>query len=319
MMDLNPNDQLSRIPSAEAKDQEDDRIARWGRSQHEGYRKFKHGFIQPAPLLFTQDHHPLWLGDIYRGRSVFLIAGGPSFGDLNHALLHQPGILTMGLNNSAKTFRPNLWACVDPPEHFIRSIWLDTTIQKFVPICHASKFIFNSDQWRFMDIRVGDCPNVVYFKRNEHFRAKQYLWEDCINWGNHKQYGGGRSVMLAAVRILFILGIRQVYLLGVDFKMSATDKYHFEQDRHRGSISSNRSTYGKLNNWFAELRPHFEQENFNVYNCNPDSGLRAFDYLPFPTAIQNALVEFDCVDVKAERTRGLYDVKHDDKLKGIGK
>jgi hypothetical protein len=80
---------------------------------------------------------------------------------------------------------------------------MDPTIMKFVPICHASKFIFNSDEWKFMDVRVGDCPNIVYYKRNEHFKAKQFLWEDCINWGNHKDHGGGRSVMLAAIRILF--------------------------------------------------------------------------------------------------------------------
>ena len=71
---------IRAVPSAEAKDKNDDQIARWGRSCHEGYRKFKHNFLQPAPLFFTQDHHPLWLGDIYRGRSAFLIAGGPSFG-----------------------------------------------------------------------------------------------------------------------------------------------------------------------------------------------------------------------------------------------
>jgi hypothetical protein len=28
---------------------------------------------------------------------------------LDHGQLRQPGLLTMGLNNSVKTFRPNLW------------------------------------------------------------------------------------------------------------------------------------------------------------------------------------------------------------------
>jgi hypothetical protein len=169
-----PRNRLSENPSGIAKEKNDERIARWGRSCHEGYRKFKHNFLQPAPLLFTQDHHPLWLGDIYRGRSAFLIAGGASFAALDHTKLRQPGILTMGLNNSVKTFRPNLWCCVDSPDHFLRSIWLDPAIMKFVPICHASKFIFNSDEWQFMDLRVGDSTNVVYFKRNEHFQAKQF-------------------------------------------------------------------------------------------------------------------------------------------------
>jgi hypothetical protein len=298
---------LKEMPVADAKDQNDDAIARWGRSRHEGYRKFKHNFLQPAPLLFTQDHHPLWLGDIYRGRSAFLIGGGPSFASLDHAKLRQPGVLTMGLNNAPKTFRPNLWVCVDSPESFLRSIWLDPTILKFTPICHGRKFIFNSDAWEYMDVRVGDCPNVVYYKRNEHFQAKQFLWEDCLNWGNHKDHGGGRSVMLVALRLLFILGIRRVYLLGVDFKMDEKTTYHFEQSRAPGSVGGNNAAYRSLNKWFRELRPLFEEQDFQVFNCNPASNLKAFEHVSFDEACSRALEEFDNVDVGRERTQGLYD------------
>lgn len=316
---MNAAQRIIQIPVADQQDMNDAKIARWGRSQHEGYRKFKHRFVQPAPMLFTQDHHPLWLGDMYRGRSAFLIAGGPSFGTLDHAQLRQPGVLTLGLNNSPKTFRPNLWVSVDAPDHFLRSIWLDPSITKFAPICHASKFIFNSDTWEFMDLRVGDCPNVVYYKRNEHFKAKQFLWEDCINWGNHKDMGGGRSVMLAALRILFILGIRRVYLLGVDFTMSETVKYHFDQDRNKGSINGNNATYQQLNARFTELRPYFEKEDFRVFNCNPGSNLKSFEFLTFEEAMHNILSEFDLVDVRNERTKGLYDTPTKEKKQGKGK
>lgn len=310
---------MQQTPRADSKDVNDDKIARWGRSRNEGYRKFRHGFIQPAPLLFTQDHHPLPLGDIYRGRSAFLICGGPSFGALDHSHLKAPGILTMGLNNSVRTFRPNLHCSVDSPDHWVRSLWLDPTITKFTPICLAGKYVFNSDTWQFMDIRVGDCPNVVYYKRNEHFQAKQFLWEDCINWGNHSERGGGRSVMLAAVRILFILGVRKVYLLGADFNMTADRGYHFEQARAKGAVNGNMSTYKKLDGWFRELRPLFEKENFNLYNCNPESGLKAFDFVSYKDALEECQAHMDFVDVSKERTKGLYDTKTEEKRKGVGK
>jgi len=316
---MNTRNRLNELPVSGSKDKNDDSIARWGRSRHEGYLKFKHNFLQPAPLLFTQDHHPLWLGDIYRGRSAFLIAGGPSFASLDHSRLRQPGILTMGINNSIKTFRTNLWVCVDSPDHFLRSIWLDPTIMKFAPICHASKFIFNSDEWKFMDVRVGDCPNMVFYKRNEHFKAKQFLWEDCINWGNHKDHGGGRSVMLAAIRILFTLGIRRIYLLGADFKMDKNNKYHFAQDRKRNSISGNRETYIKLNKWLAELRPLFEAQDLLIFNCNSKSKLDAFDYVSFEEALSSVLTEFGNIDVKNERTQDLYDTKFEEKKLGKNK
>lgn len=310
---------IQTLPIAESKDTRDARIARWGRSRHEGYRKFRHGFMQPAPWFFTQDHHPLWLADTYRGRCAFLICGGPSFADIPKEELRRPGVLTMGLNNSVASHRPNLWCSVDSPDHWVRSVWLDPTIQKFVPIDHATKKVFNSDNWTFMETRVGDCPNVVYYKRNEHFQAHQWLWEDCLNWGNHKKHGGGRSVLLPAVRILFLLGFRTVYLLGCDFDMSRDRTYHFDQARSKGAVRGNGDTYAKLNGWFTELRPLFEKEHFHVFNCNPQSKLRAFDHVPFADAIQDAMSHMDFVETATERTRGLYDTKTEDKEKGVGK
>lgn len=310
---------METTPIADQKDQNDDRIARWGRSRNEGYRKFKHNFQQPAPMLFTQDHHPLWLADTYRGRSAFLVAGGPSFLELDRSKLKLPGVVTMGINNSVKTHRPNMWVCVDCPDHFLRSIWLDPTIQKFVPIDHASKLVFDSDRWAFTDMKVGDCPNVVYYKRNEHFQARQYLTEDCFNWGNHKKYGGGRSVLLVAVRLLYLLGFRRVYLLGVDFEMSESKGYHFEQARAKGAVKGNNDTYQLLQERFLALRPVFDEAGYQVFNCNPRSKLTAFDHVPFADAVEEALSHMDGIDVAKERTAGLYDTKTEDKAKGVGK
>lgn len=295
----------SRALNTSARHAEDDRQARWGRTRHEGFVPKKH--IQPAPMLFTADHHPLWLGDTYRGRSAFLICGGPSFGQLDHAKLRQPGILTMGINNAVKTYRPNLWVSVDDPSHFIRSIWLDPTITKFVPICHAGKRIFNSDAWQWTAMQVRDCPAVHYYKRNEHFRPDQFLWEDTFNWGNHKNHGGGRSVMLVAIRLLFYLGIRRVFLLGADFSMNESDRYHFDQDRSKSSVRGNMSTYQKLNGWFSELRPRFEAEGFHVFNCNGQSHLKAFDHVAYEDAIGFVLDEWGNINLVNERTAGLYD------------
>lgn len=309
---------MEQTPIAETKDHPDHKQFEWGRDRHEGYKFFGHRMQQPAPMFFTRDGHPLWLGDFYRGRSAFLIASGPSFAALDKTPLRQPGILTMGINNSPRTFRPNLWVSVDSPDHWIRSIWLDPTIIKFVPLSHQNKKVFNSDKWQFMRLKVGECPSVVYYRRNEHFQHKQFLTEDCFNWGNHKSHGGGRSVLLPAIRIMFLLGIRNLYLLGVDLNMSETNKYHFDQDRNKGAINGNNATYEKLNEWFKLLRPLFEKEGFFVYNCNPTSKLTAFPFKEYQEAVFEALGHMDYVDVSKERTRGLYDTKTEDKEKGIG-
>lgn len=307
------------IPISEFRDITDSKRIEWGRQRDEGYRKFEHNFKQPAPMFFTQDNHSLYLSDLYRGRSAFLICGGPSFAALDHSHLHAPGILTLGINNSVRTFRPNMWVYVDSPDHWIRSVWLDPTIMKFSPMGHAERRVFNSDRWEHMRLKVGDCPNVVYFRRNERFQANQFLWEDTFNWGNHSKLGGGRSVMLPAVRILFELGIRKVYLLGADFNMGPETKYHFDQDRHRGSISGNNSTYQKLNQWFGQLRPLFEKEGFRIFNCNPNSNLKAFEFIDYKKALEECHAHMDFVDVDTERTRGLYDTDTREKEEGVGR
>ncbi len=315
---MDTRNRMWETPTAETKDVEDVLALQAVQVRYEGRQRQRNRYPQSDPVFFTDDQRPLWLGDLFRGRSAFLIAGGPSFAGLDHSCLRQPGILTVGLNNAVKSFRPNLWISVDSPDHFVRSVWLDPCIMKFAPICHAEKLIFNSDSWRFMDTRAEDCPNVVFFRRNERFIASEFLWEESVNWGSHKKYGGGRSVMLAALRILFILGIRIVYLLGVDFRMNATVKYHFSQERRKGSIEGNNSTYRKLQERFAELRPLFEKEDFHVYNCNPHSSLKVFDYVSYEEAVRRSLAEFDFVDTERERTEGLYDTSTEDKRAGKG-
>ncbi|MBI5817469.1 MAG: class I SAM-dependent methyltransferase [Verrucomicrobia bacterium] len=278
-----------------------------------------------APVLtHTAANKPLDLAGFFHGRSAFLICGGPSFASLDHTKLRQPGILTMGLNNSPRTFRPNLWTFVDGPDHFLRSIFLDPTILKFCPIKQVNGRVFNSDAWTYMDTAVGQCPATVFYHRHCGWNAKTFLTEPTICWGNDgapktekgktpppAPPGGwsGRSVMLVAIRLLHYLGIKRIFLLGADFKMSEGQKYHFDQDRNGGSISGNNDTYGKLQMRFTEVRPIFEAAGLTIKNCNLDSGLTAFDKVSFDDAVKLALDEWGHINVNAERTAGLYDTK----------
>jgi hypothetical protein len=323
---ITPNEIVRRVPGGKQRDENDHRALRWNRDQHEGYMGSK--MFQSTPMFFSAEGHNLWMGDMYKGRSAFLISSGPSFTLTcpDPQVLAQPGILTMGLNNSPKMFRPNMWTCVDSPANFMRSIWLDPTIQKFVPFDHVDKPLLDNDSgpannfehWDWLPTTVRDCPNVHYFRRNEHFRASQYLWEDTFNWGNHKDLGGGRSVFLVAIKLLYLLGVRRVFLLGVDLDMSPEKKYSFDQDRSPGSIRGNNQTYQMLQERFTALRPLFEKEGFNVYNCNPNSKLTAFDHVPFADALEQVQLEFGLgrkIDTVNENTKGLYDREDKEKKK----
>jgi len=317
--------------TSQEKHKGDDRRFRHARERHEG---FKVGYYnQTPPMIFTRDGHNVFMGDMYRGSCAFLFLGGPSTNQLNLDLLERPGVLTMGVNNAVKTFRPNLWLSVDRPESFMMSIWLDATITKFVPICHAEKTIFDNIQWTNTDLRVGDCPNVFYFRRNEHFQAEQFLLEDTFNWGNHsdlchcgymrpngKKTGikitvcpdcgnsafGSRSVMLPAVRMLYFLGVRTIFLIGCDFNMEyGKPNYSFPQGRSEGSVNGNNSSYKMLEKRFEELNPIFRKLGLCVFNCNPDSKLEVFPKVAYTDAIKVATSGFP--DTINERSDGMYD------------
>lgn len=292
---------------------DDYRQFRHGRSRNDGFAVGR--YLQPAPMLFSRDGHNLFLGDMYRGHSAFLICAGPSL--LSHDLsqLDQRGILTCSVNNAATVYRPHLWTSADDPGNFCDAIWRDPGITKFVPICHMEKtFNVRSENGALVKSQevVGDMPNVYGFRRNESFNADTWLYEDSFNWGNHSQktdsYGnkGSRSIMYIALRLLFFLGVRRVFLLGCDFRMENGQRnYAFDQDRSKASVSGNNSSYEIMNIRFERLLPHFEREGFQVLNCTPNSGLRIFPHIPFEQAISDVRSSFP---PKIE-TWGMYDGK----------
>lgn len=288
------------------KDKSDDSSFRYSRDRHLGF-SVSNEFYQPVPFFFTREGSQLNLLGHYKGSSIFIISNGPSFASLDYSKLKQPGIITYGMNNGAKTFRPNFWTCVDDPSRFLKSVWMDPAITKFIPQAHFEKRIFDSidGKWQMTKTKVGECPNVIGYRRNEKFVANRFLYEDTINWGNHKDYGGGRSVMLPVIRISFLLGFRKVYLLGCDFNMSEEYTYHFDEQRQKGAVKCNNSTYKRLKDeYFPQLKPFFDKENFEVYNCNSNSGLKVFPYKSFDDAIDEA--KSNIGNIKNERTYGLY-------------
>jgi len=275
----------------------DQRSLRHGRDRYIGF-SFESEYMQYMPFFYSAEGNVDYsiVGN-FRGAHAFLICGGPSFNKIDQNLLRN--CYTMGLNNSPKSYRPDAWCCVDQPSRFLRSIWLDPKIQKFVPFDHTEDRLWNStrDDWgpMYRDskkkdiIKVRECPNILYYRRNEKFEASRWLWEYTFNWGDHSKWGGGRSVMLAALKILFVAGFRNVYLLGCDLIMDESNKYHFDENRDRGAQKGNMATYKKMIEfYYPKLKPHFDQAKYRVYNCNPDSRLKVFPFMPFDEAVRRS-------------------------------
>ncbi len=289
-------------------------------------------------MFFTADGEPLRLENHYRNSSCFVISGGPSIKDVDLDKLRQPGIVTMGINNSPKVFRPDLWVMGDDVKNFMISIYKDPKIMKFIPKAKSSHTLFDNTIWESTSLRVGDCSNIVYYNRNEAFDPSVFLSEETVNWGNHtdrcecgymrktkalckkenleftkicpecgKEQWGSRFTFVSMLKILYSLGFMKVFLLGCDFRMKEGASYGWDQEKKGGAVRGNNKHYIRNNGRCESLRPYFEKENFFVFNCTMDSGLTAFESIPFDLALKMALKDFP--DTKTERSSGMYERK----------
>ena len=314
---------MARKRSLQA-DKNDDTQLRHGYTRHEGVdmgdptKDGTYQFGQVCPFFFSYEGVTIPLEGMYRGSSAFMVGGGPSLLKEKYEKLYLPGVLTFGMNNSAKLIRPNMWSCVDDPCRFLYSVWKDPQIMKFVPQTSFGKQIWKStvikgkQMWEVAkkpdghDERVGDCPNVIGYRRNEKFHAARFFTENTINWGCHKKYGGCRSIMLASIRIMFLLGIRKIYLTGVDLKMDDANKYSFKEGRTKGAIKNNTHTYQRmLTEYFPQMKPEADKFGLEILCCNKESDIcKIFPYISFEDAIAEATK--DIGNTADEKTEGMY-------------
>ncbi len=257
------------------------------------------------------------LNGLYKDQSAFFVGSGPSLQLEQYSQLYSRGIFTFAVNNvAARTFRPNFWCCADEPRSFHANIWNDPTITKFCPYEFVAKKYFDETIKPHITRRVRDAPNILFYNRGVDFKTTTYFTNMTqFDYGCPKSVKddlgirGGRSVMLVALKILFVLGFRTVYLVGCDFKMGHDDKrdgkgktYAFSQYKHPGGVVTNNQAYKILSERFQGLLTVFDQANFKIFNCTPNSQLTVFPTLPLSEAIVQAKLG---IDIDAN-TQGYY-------------
>ena len=283
-------------------------------------RDLPHEFAEPrfgahTPFFYTRDGASLDLVGLYRDAACFMVSNGPSLKNLDLDLLKKPGIMTLAINNGAATLlergiTPDFWVCVDQPSRFVKQIWTNPGIMKFIPMASFDKDLWDNEDWGPMSKHGGprkpyQCPNVIGYRRNEKFAAHRFFTEASINWGCHKRWGGCRTVLLPAIRIPHLLGFRRLYMLGVDLNMTQDGAYHFDEGRTKHAVSNNTKTYKRiLEEYGPGMAAQAPKVGYNIYNCNKSSALKCFQYVPFDKAIEaeGAL----CGPTEKIQTRGMY-------------
>lgn len=253
------------------------------------------------PIFYRGEGHVVDLVDLYHGQDVFLVGGGPSLKDVDMRTLRDtPGVLTMGMNNVSHNYRTDMWTGQDPQYKFMESIWMDPSVMKFTLLDYRKRAIWDRKKGGHSDTRTWQCPNTFFHKRHSKFEADKWFEEQCVVWGRPKEKGGSRSVFLAALHILWFLGFRNIFLLGVDFHMSVENRYAFDESRKGSTIRGNNSLYENISRYCEELQPSMQAQDFNVFNCNPDSHLKVF-----PQKNLRDAIEMCRIDV-SQSTEGMY-------------
>lgn len=263
-------------------------------------------FVDP---LFVYDRNAVRtdaLRGSLAGRAAFLVCGGPSLKTLDLTRLQRRGVWSMGVNNVAGMAPVDSFVCSDPPTKFSDAIWMDPKIRKFVPLPKLSRHgrgkIRLKREGEFVDthLKTMDCPEIWAFDRRSWLAMDDtFFTEPSAAWGNQKDGierlglpDGDRvaMTMLLGIRLLYYLGARVIFLLGVDFymdpKAKLRDNYAFGQERDMSAITSNNRHFQIVSKVLTDLRPVFERFGLYVFNCNPISRLRAFDHVPYDEAIE---------------------------------
>jgi hypothetical protein len=269
-----------------------------------GDAKFLQNWKDPLVVLDRSKNTTTAIRNLLAGGPAFLVGGGPSTKTQPLELLNNRGIFSLAVNNSAAhpRFRASAFVCSDPPLKFSNSIWFDPHVMKFVP---SPKMSGNRERLREKrngifersKKKVTDSPNIWGFKRLSWlWPDERFFLQDGACWGNHDvgvvKTKESKTVctLLLGLRLLYFLGARTIFLVGVDFLMKPDGVYSFDQNKSVGGCESNNKQFEIVNGWLCRMESNgvFGKFGLKIFNCYENSGLRAFPYVPFDTAIEIA-------------------------------
>lgn len=113
------------------------------------------------------------------------------------------------------------------------------------------------------DYAEAPIPGVVYLKR---VQGKGVSW-------NPSEIVNGLNSGYGAINLAVLKRAREIYLLGYDLNTST----HW----HGGYPWNNGSSLKYYDRWavrFGEIARGLEGRGVDVWNCNPDSGIRCFPF-----------------------------------------
>jgi hypothetical protein len=196
---------------------------------------------------------PLWTPEeLWKGRSVFVIGGGPSLRSFNWSLLRDE--LTIGCNAAYRLGLDICKLCLFNDLKFWH-VHREALLAYKGPVVTCAPTLLHSEISWLRTMR----------------RQPVGLHVDALGWN--------KNTGAAALNLALILGAASVYLLGFDMKMSQDQKKNWHPYE---SKNTNNHTYQGFVQSFRHVVRDWEKKfpDREIVNVNDDSDLKGFPTVP---------------------------------------
>ena len=213
------------------------------------------------------------LSGMFAGESVFLVAPGPSLRDANLALLDQRGIVTLGINNSYLTCRPNIWLGVDHPDCFPRLGYQDPGVIKIS--CRGIAHV------KVRGRQLCEYPNIYFLHMAPVPYGAGSLFEEPARWYP--------KCFIIAVQLCWWLGFTTIYTVGTDFHITSSRQYSWGNPLSRFWVNTNKGVYDNTLTILRRMVPDLQSRGVQLINTTPQSRLDFVPHVPLSDAVQAVL------------------------------
>jgi len=226
----------------------------------------------------------------FPGKSIYLLLTGPSLKNYNLNLLKDK--YTFAVKEIPDTLYPNptFWCLCEslPKFEYSETTWQNPNIIKFISLQIWNKLYRArkdnvKEDWKY----IRKCPNTFKFPILQDYNYKTFLTHDAVCWGLEKSDKdvdgnfGSRSIMFVALKLIYELGFSKVFLLGCDFNMTEENAYASGRAKSRHASKQNNERYKVWTKRLKRLQQKFIENDFHVFNCNPDSNLEVFPFAEY--------------------------------------
>ena len=227
------------------------------------------------------------LEGLWSPSNAFLVGSGPSLTSMMARTLEKRGVASMGINNAAGFVRCTAMVFSDPVKKFHHGIFFDPTILKFCPVKKLGQRIRAKvgDKFEMTNHHLKECPSVFGFATKKEFNSADFFSTEWVSVGSKES---GMFTMFLGLRLLHYLGVRRVFLVGVDFDMPEEQHYCYGfREQMEDFREGNNEKYPLIAKMLNDLKnTSFKANKFEVYNCNTRSRLSCFPYVSFIDAIK---------------------------------